>query len=129
MQAEHWIIIANSCHNLCFADSLSRLSFLKQQYDQMMPEPLHFHSSVCGFYAIYTAFHHFKLRQGEITGVNNVFVISFTSNYMNSFIHFIVKVQVIQCVCNFWYSPNKFKTFIKSFHISLSQNSIVKESD
>ena len=40
MQGEHWIKIANSCQILCFADSLGRInySFLKQQYEQMMPE-------------------------------------------------------------------------------------------
>ena len=51
MQGEHWIMIANSCQKLCFADSLGRkkYSFLKQQYEQMMPEPLLSHPSVCGF--------------------------------------------------------------------------------
>ena len=28
-QGEHWIMIANSCHKLYFADSLGRASFLK----------------------------------------------------------------------------------------------------
>ena len=63
MQAEHWMMIANSTHKLYFADSLSRASFLKQQYKQMMSEPLQSHRSVCGFYATYAAFHLFKFRQ------------------------------------------------------------------
>ena len=83
MQGEHWIMIANSREKLYFADSLGRkkYSFLKQQYEQMMPEPLQSHPSVCGFYTIYAAFHLLKFRQ-EITGVHDVNVLSFISNYM-----------------------------------------------
>ena len=36
MQGEHWIMIANSCQKLNFADSLGRSSFLKQEFEQMM---------------------------------------------------------------------------------------------
>ena len=84
MQGEHWIMIANSRQKLYFADSLGRkkYSILKQQYEQMMPEPLQSHSSVCGFYTIYAAFHLFQFRQEEITGVHDVNVLSFISNYM-----------------------------------------------
>ena len=84
MQGEHWIKIANSRQKLYFADSLGRkkYSFLKQQYDQMMPEPLQSHPSVCGFYTIYAAFQLFKFRQEEITGVQDVNILSFLSNYM-----------------------------------------------
>ena len=84
MQGKHWIRIANSCQKLFFADSLGRkkYSFLKQQYEQMMPEPLPSHPSVCILYTIYAAFHLFKFRQEEITGVHDVNVLSFISNYM-----------------------------------------------
>ena len=77
-------MIANSRQKLYFADSLGRkkYSFLKQQYERMMPEPLQSHPSVCGFYTRYAAFHLFKFRQEEITGVLNVNVLSFISNYM-----------------------------------------------
>ena len=83
MQGEHWIMIPNSCQNLYFADSLGRkeYSFLKQQYEHMMPEPLQSHPSVCGFYTIYAAFHLFKFPQEEITGVHDANVLSFISNY------------------------------------------------
>ena len=69
---------------LYFTDSLGRKKYssLKQQYEQMMPEPLQSHPSVCGFYTIYIAFHLFKFRQEEITGVYDVNVLSFISNYM-----------------------------------------------
>ena len=50
-------MIANSRHTLFFADSLGGPSFLKQQYEQMMPELLQSHPSLCGFYATYAAFH------------------------------------------------------------------------
>ena len=84
MQGEHWIMIANSRQKLYFADSLGRkkYSFLKQHYEQMMPEPLQSHPRVCGFYTIYVAFHLFKFRQEEITGVHDVNVLSLKSNYM-----------------------------------------------
>ena len=84
MQGEHWIMIANFRQKLYFADSLGRrkYSFFKQQYEQIMPEPLQSHPSVCGFYTIYAAFHLFKVRQEEITGVYDVNVLSFISNYM-----------------------------------------------
>ena len=84
MQGEHWIMIANSRQKLYSADSLGRkkYSFLKQQYEQMMPEPLQSHPSVCGFYTLYAAFHLFKFRQEEITGVHDDNVLSFISNYM-----------------------------------------------
>ena len=84
MQGEHWMIIASSCQNFCFADSLGRkkYSFLKQQYEQMMPELLQSQPSLCGFYTIYAAFHLFKFRQEEITGVNDVNVLSLISNCM-----------------------------------------------
>ena len=84
MQGEHWILIAKSCQILYFADFLGRkkYSFLKQPYEQMMPEPLQSHPRVCGFYTIYAVFHLFKFRQEEITGVHDVNVLSFISKYM-----------------------------------------------
>ena len=82
MQGEHWIMIANSRQKLYFADSLGRkkYSFVQQQYEQMMPDPLQSYPSVCGFYTIDAAFHLFKFRQDEITGVHDVNVLSFISN-------------------------------------------------
>ena len=84
MHGEHWIMIANFRHEFYFADSLGfkRYSFLKQHYKQMMPAPLQSHPSVCGFYTIYAAFLLFKFRQEVITGVHDVNVLSFMSNYM-----------------------------------------------
>ena len=84
MQGEHWIKIANSCQKLSFADSLGpkKYTFFKQLYEQMMPEPLQSHPSVCGFYTIYAVFHLFKFRQEEITGVHDVNILSFIINYM-----------------------------------------------
>ena len=83
MQGEHWIMIAIFHQELYFADSLGRkgYSFLKQHYKQMMLAPLHSHLSVCGFYTIYGDFH-LKFRQEESTGVHDVNVLSFISNYM-----------------------------------------------
>ena len=84
MHGEHWIMIANFSQELYFADSLGRkgYSFLKQHYKQVIPAPLQSHPSVCGFYTIYAAFHLFKFQQQEITGVHDVIVLSFISNYM-----------------------------------------------
>ena len=84
MQGEHWIMIANSRQLLYFADSLGRkkYSYLKQQSEQMMPDSLQSLPSVCGFFTIYAAFYLFKFRQQEFTGVHDVNVLSFISNYM-----------------------------------------------
>ena len=84
MQGELWITIANTRQIFHFADSLGRekYRFLKQQFEQMMPEPLQSHPSVCAFYTIYAAFHLFKFLQEEIAGVHVVNVLSFISNYM-----------------------------------------------
>ena len=101
MQCDHWTLTANSRQKLSFADSLGRkkYSFLKQQYEQMMPEPLQSEHSDCGFYTIYAAFHLFNFRQKEFTGVRDVNVLSFKSNYMKLSIFSIVNVQVIHCDC------------------------------
>ena len=82
MQGEHWIMIANSRQLLYFADSLGRkkYSLLKQKYQQMMPEPLQSHPSVCGFYTIIALFHLCKFRQ-ELTGIHDVNVFSFIRKY------------------------------------------------
>ena len=84
MQGELWIMTANFRHELFFAESLGceGYSFLKQHYKQMMPAPLQSHPSVCGFYTKYAAFHLFKFRQEEITGVQDVNVLSFKSIFM-----------------------------------------------
>ena len=82
MQEEHWIMVANSRHKFFSADLLGRPSFLKQHYEQMMPEPPQSHPGVCGFHAIYAAFHLFKFRQEEIIGVQYVKVLSFVNNEM-----------------------------------------------
>ena len=82
MQGEHWIMIANSRQILYFADSLGlkKYSFLKQHYEQMMPEPLQSHPSVCGFYTIYAVFHLFKVRK-KFKGVHDVKLLSIISYY------------------------------------------------
>ena len=84
MHGEQWIMIANSCQILCYADPLGRkkYSFLKQQYEQMLTEPLQSHPIVSGFHTIYAAFHLFKFRLEAITGVNDVIALSFISNHM-----------------------------------------------
>ena len=95
-------MIANSRQILSFADSLGfkMYSFLKNKYEQMMPEPLQSYPTVCGFYTIYAAFHLFKFRREEITGVHDVKVLSFRSIYIKLFNIFNVKMQVIQCLVN-----------------------------
>ena len=84
MQVEHWITFANSRQRLYFSVSLVRkmYSFLKQQFEQMMPEPLQSHPSLCGLYTVYAAFHLLDFRKGETTGVNVVIVLSCIRNYM-----------------------------------------------
>ena len=78
-------MIANFRHELFFADSLGHkmYSFLNNQHHkQILPAPLQSNPSVCGFYTKHAAFHLFKFRQEETTGVHDVNVLSFMSNYM-----------------------------------------------
>ena len=79
-------MIANFQHELYFADSLglsiNNYPFLKQNYSQMVRTRLQDHPSVCGFYTIYAAFHFFKFQEEEITGVHDVDVLFFISNFM-----------------------------------------------
>ena len=84
MQVEHWILTANVCQIMYFADSFGRkkYSFLEQLYEQMMPELLLSNPSVCGFDTIYAAFHLFRFQQDEITGVHDVIILSIISNYI-----------------------------------------------
>ena len=88
MLGELWIINANSCLQLFFADSLGgkKYSFLKQQYKQMMPDLLQSHPSVCSCYTIYAAFHLLKFQQEEINRLHDVIVLSLKSNCMNNYI-------------------------------------------
>ena len=67
-----------------FADFLGgdKYSFLKHQYKQMKPELLQSRPRFCAFYMVYAAFHLFKFRQEESTGVQVFNVLSFLSNYM-----------------------------------------------
>ena len=62
--------------------SINNYPFLKQNYSQMVRTTLQDHPSVCGFYTIYAAFHLFKFQQEDITGVHDVIVLSFISNFM-----------------------------------------------
>ena len=64
---EQWIMIANYRHKLRFTGFLNRPSFLKQQYEQMKPEPLQRHPSVGSFFTMNAAFHLLKFRHIEIT--------------------------------------------------------------
>ena len=86
MQGEHWTMTASSRQKFYFADSLSQPSFLKQQYRQMMPEPLQSHqimtSIICCFHAMNAVFYLFKFWQEEITGVHDSIVLSNISYHM-----------------------------------------------
>ena len=79
-------MIAKFHHELYFANSLglsiNKYPFLKQNYSQMVRTRLQDHPSVCGFYTIYAAFYFFKFQQEEITGVHDVNVLYFISNFM-----------------------------------------------
>ena len=84
MQGEHWIMIANFRQKLYFLGCkvYSCLNNNNQYYKQMTQAPLQSHPIVCGFYTLYAAFHLFKFRQEEITGVHDVSLLSFITNYM-----------------------------------------------
>ena len=83
---EHSIMIAKFLCELHSADSLGlsieNVIFLKQNYSQMVRTRLQDHPSVCGFFTNYAAIDLFKFQQEEITGVHDVNVLSFISNFM-----------------------------------------------
>ena len=93
MSGEHWVMTAKFKQQLYFADSLGgSCNFLKQDYQKMVPVKLQSHPSVCGFYAIYSAFHLLKFQQEQLTGVHDVNVVSFISNYMK--LHYM---PIVKC--------------------------------
>ena len=107
IQGEHWIMIAKFRHELYFADSLGckRYSFLNnQRHKQRMPAPLQSHPSVRGFSTKYAAFHFFKFQQEEITGVHDVNVLFFISNYTYVF-------NLCMQICSLYYVFVHFYTF------------------
>ena len=73
-------------HELYFAISLglsiNNYPFLTQNYNQMVRTRPQDRPSVCGFYTIYAAFHLLKFQREEATGVHDVNVLSFISNFM-----------------------------------------------
>ena len=83
---EHWIMIAKFHPELYFAEflciSINIYPFLKKSYSQMVRTRLQDHPSVCGFDTIDAAFHLFKFQQEEMTGVYDVNVLFFKSNFM-----------------------------------------------
>ena len=103
-------MIANSRQLLYFADSPGhkKYSSLKQNYEQMTPEPLQSRPSVCACYTVYAAFHPSKFRQEEITGVHDVNVISFKIIYMYYSDISNVNVQVTQCLSFYLYNLINF---------------------
>ena len=82
-------MIAKFHHEFYFADYLglfvNNYPFLKQSYSQMFRIRLQDHPSVCGFHTIYAAFYLFKFQQEKITGVHDVNVLSFISNFLDLF--------------------------------------------
>ena len=118
MQGEHWIMIANARQFLYFVDSLGRkkYSFFMQKYEYRMREPPKSHYSVCSFYTIYAAFHVFKYRQEEITGVHDIKVFSFISNYMQFFIFLIKMCGLYNVFANFYNGSQLFETTMQSFY-------------
>ena len=84
MQGEHWIMLANFRQKFYFADSLDckKYSFLKQQKEQMMPEPLQSISAFAVSTRYLQLFMSSNFDKEEITGFQEVHVLSFISNYM-----------------------------------------------
>ena len=82
-------MIAKSRRKLYSADSLGRekYSSFKQQYEQIMPDPLQYHPSVCCFYTKYAASHLFNILE-EDTGVQDVDIFSYKGNLYTMFLFF-----------------------------------------
>ena len=81
MQGEHWIMIANSCQRLNFAELLVVKKTVSLNSNMNRWCQNHY-SPNCGFDTIYAVFHLLKLRQEEITGVHDDNVLSFIGIYI-----------------------------------------------
>ena len=83
---EHWKMIAKFHLELHFPNSLdlsiNNYPFPYQNYSKMVRTRLQDHPSVCGFYTIYAAFLSFKIPQEEVTGFQDVNVLSFIIIFM-----------------------------------------------
>ena len=79
-------MIAPSDNTYYFADSLGRkrtaYCFLTKKYRLMVPRKLQKTDSLCGFYAIYSAFLLFKFYQTNLNNILDVHVLNFISNFM-----------------------------------------------
>ena len=81
-----------------------KYSFLKQQYEQMMPKPLQPHPNVCSFYTVCAAFQLLEIWQKELMGVHDVNVLSFIGKYKVIFDFSKLNVKVTQGVRYFVYT-------------------------
>ena len=68
-RGEQWIMIARLDKSYYFADSLGRKSstypFLTKKYRRMVPRKLPKTDTLCGFYALFSAFVLFKLLNSD----------------------------------------------------------------
>ena len=101
MQGEHWILIANFCQILCFADSLGRKKTVSSSSNMNRWCQNHYSPitafAVCTWDTqLFISSNSDKKKLQEYTNVN---VHSFISNYMCFFNLFNVNVHVLQCLC------------------------------
>ena len=82
----------------------------------MMPATLQAHPSVCGFYTIYAAFHHFKFQQEEITEVHDGKVLSIKKITCN-LLKLCIQMYSLYYVFVFFYAF--YLTFSKYYTIFL----------
>ena len=82
MQGEHWIPFANFCQKMFSRRLSGSTPFPQAAVRKDDARTTSILSQSLRFYAVYAAFYLFNFRQEESTGVHDVNVLSFISNYM-----------------------------------------------
>ena len=85
MPGEHWITVAELHHEPYLADSLGSPSTIAFFYSRITAKYFGQNFKITSVYAVSTQFLQvrlFKFQQEEITGVHDVNVLSFISNFM-----------------------------------------------
>ena len=130
MRGAHRMKNAYTCHKWLFADFFVPLSFLKQQYKRMMPEPLQPHPGVCDFHALYAGFPSFQVPTEEFFWSSRC-QCTFISKYLKVLFHSFQSKRAGFTMCSllFVFSNQLFFEPNAIFLHSIKANSILKESD
>ena len=115
MQSEHRIMIANSCLNSNFAHTLGReLQSFQAAVQAVAVGATENSTHRFRFLFCFSSFPSLQVPTKAETGVHNVNVLSFISDWIKQCVLFNVNVQVLQCfdtTCALWLTSFAFNSF------------------